>query len=583
MSIEEKIAGVYIRVSTEDQAREGFSLGEQKERLIAMCKYKGYKIYKIYEDAGISAKNIKDRPAFNELLEDIVNKKINTLVALKLDRITRSIYDWEYIMKFLEENNAYIDCANDEINTTNANGKMVSRLLMSVSQNEIERTSERTKIGLEGAIKDGHVPCKTPLGYKRVNKKLVPDENIKDIAIDIFDKYISGWSYQKIMNYLNENNILNKKWRYLMVEQIINNRIYCGDFILHKGKSNEIIYENVVEGIISKELWFDCQNQKGKNSRNYTRSIVYLFLQKVYCPKCHSLMAGKSPGGTKKYDYVYYRCHNCKTYINENEIVNQIKKVILDLVEYDFLVRGIFAPVLINKNNSKDNFDKEIKELEKQKKRIKEAYTKGIVELNEFSDDIKNINNKIENIKNKINNNINVHNLDLDDINLYRDIEKIKQVKLNQYYKDEIMLWKSWTKEKQQELFIKYIDSIELEFVKDKIEIKIVNFKKSFLDEYSKLFLENVIDLETNLVSKDHNNTINISYLKSKEETENYINKLKKYYDIDYYESRIVYDKDNNISLEYESNNNSNIIKIIPFKEQNKFSKNLNCGVISIT
>ena len=62
-------------------------------------------------------------------------------------------------MTFLDENNAYLDCANDEINTTNANGKMVSRLLMSVSQNEIERTSERTKIGLAGAIKQGHVPC----------------------------------------------------------------------------------------------------------------------------------------------------------------------------------------------------------------------------------------------------------------------------------------------------------------------------------------------------------------------------------------------------------------------------------------
>lgn len=138
-----------------------------------------------------------------------------------------------------------------------------------------------------------------------MNKKLVPDKNAKDIAIDIFDKYISGWSYQKIMNYLNENNVLNKKWRYSMVEQIINNRIYCGDFILHKGKSNEIIYENVVEGIISKELWIDCQNQKGKNSRNYTRSIVYPFVQKVYCPKCDSLMVGKSPDGTKTGTLVY--------------------------------------------------------------------------------------------------------------------------------------------------------------------------------------------------------------------------------------------------------------------------------------
>jgi len=174
MVIEEKIAGIYIRVSTEEQVKEGYSLGEQKERLEAMCKYKGYKIYKVYEDAGISAKNIKSRPKFNELLEDIKFKKINTIVALKLDRITRSVYDWEYIIKFLEDNDAYIDVANDEINTTTANGRMVSRLMMTVSQNEIERTSERTKIGMEGAIKDGHCPCKTPLGYKRVNKKLVP-------------------------------------------------------------------------------------------------------------------------------------------------------------------------------------------------------------------------------------------------------------------------------------------------------------------------------------------------------------------------------------------------------------------------
>lgn len=146
MELKRKVCGIYIRVSTEDQAREGFSLPEQKERLEAMCKYKGYQIYKVYKDAGISAKNIKDRPAFNELLEDIKKKKINIIVALKLDRVTRTIYDWEFIMKFLEENDAYLDCANDEINTTSANGKMVSRLLMSVSQNEIERTSERTKM-----------------------------------------------------------------------------------------------------------------------------------------------------------------------------------------------------------------------------------------------------------------------------------------------------------------------------------------------------------------------------------------------------------------------------------------------------
>ena len=124
-----------------------------------MCEYKGYEIYKVYKDAGVSTKTWNKRPAFEELLQDIKDKKCNTIVVLKLDRLTRSVFDWEKIIRFLEENDAYLDCANDDINTTNANGKMISRILMSVSQQEIERTSERTKVGLSGAIKAGRVPC----------------------------------------------------------------------------------------------------------------------------------------------------------------------------------------------------------------------------------------------------------------------------------------------------------------------------------------------------------------------------------------------------------------------------------------
>ena len=151
-------AGLYMRVSTEDQAREGFSLPEQKERLEAYCKLNNFEIVDYYEDAGISAKKGNYRPEWERLKEDIRNKKINTMLALKQDRITRSIYDWENILSFLEENDAYLDFAYDDINTTTSNGRMISRIMMSVSQNEIERTSERTKVGLAGAIKQGHIP-----------------------------------------------------------------------------------------------------------------------------------------------------------------------------------------------------------------------------------------------------------------------------------------------------------------------------------------------------------------------------------------------------------------------------------------
>ena len=123
---DKKIAGLYVRVSTEDQKREGFSLPEQEKRLRAMCEYKGYEIYKLYKDAGISAKIGNHRPAFEELLQDIKDKKCNTIVALKLDRLTRSVYYWENILKYLEENEAFLDCANDEIGRASCRERVLS-------------------------------------------------------------------------------------------------------------------------------------------------------------------------------------------------------------------------------------------------------------------------------------------------------------------------------------------------------------------------------------------------------------------------------------------------------------------------
>ena len=164
MNNEKKIAGIYIRVSTEDQAREGFSLPEQKERLEAYCKFNSYKIVEYYTDAGISAKTGNKRPEYDRMLEDGIEGKINMIIALKLDRITRSTRDWETLMDYLEKYNVNIAFVNDDINTTTANGKMVSRIMMSVSQNEIERTSERTVIGLVGAVKEGNIPGTTPFG-----------------------------------------------------------------------------------------------------------------------------------------------------------------------------------------------------------------------------------------------------------------------------------------------------------------------------------------------------------------------------------------------------------------------------------
>ena len=124
-----------------------------------MCEYKGYEVYKLYKDAGISAKDM-NRPAFEELLQDIRDKKCNTIVVLKLDRLTRSVYDMEYIMKFLDENNAYLDCANEEINTTNSSGKMVARLLTTVSHLYKGTLNKETKKLDIGPLLKNEVPIR---------------------------------------------------------------------------------------------------------------------------------------------------------------------------------------------------------------------------------------------------------------------------------------------------------------------------------------------------------------------------------------------------------------------------------------
>ena len=381
MGEEKKKCGLYMRVSTEDQAREGFSLPEQRERLETFCKFKGYEIVDYYQDAGISAKTGNLRPEFERLKEDIKSKKINTIISLKLDRITRSIYDWENLITFLDENNAYIDCANDEVNTTTANGKMISRLLMSVSQNEIERTSERTKVGLAGAIKQGHIPSKAPLGYKHENKKLVIDYSTKDVVVRIYDLYYNGYSYQKISNLFNEEKVLGKdNWRDSSIVGILENEIYKGDFVHGKNTKHPTYYENVVEPIISKEMWEDCQVQKKKNSRNYQRTLTYLYLQKLKCPNCNRVLGGKATTKKNGKPYFYYYCHDCKIEFRENLINEYFNQFIDELVQ-----------------NVKDMDG--YKDFKKQLKRKEQKLAKANEQTEKLDNASKNINRILDNLK----------------------------------------------------------------------------------------------------------------------------------------------------------------------------------------
>jgi site-specific DNA recombinase len=430
---DKKIAGIYIRVSTEDQAREGFSLGEQKIKLEDLCKYRGYKVYKIYEDAGISAKDT-NRPAFQEMIEDMKNQKINVIVAYKLDRLTRSVADLEKLIKEFDKYNCTLECALDDINTDTANGKFFVRMLTVLSQLEIERTSERTKFGMIGAIKSGHIPGITPIGYERDNKRLVIDETTKNVIIKIFELYSTGYSYQKIATKFNQEKILNKKWRDGMIMKVIDNVIYRGDYIDGKTIGKPVLYEDVVEPLITKDLWYECQSQKGKNSRNYTRDVIYLFLQKIKCPKCGRIMAGKAPGAKKKHRYIYYKCFDCNDYVREDYLETKLVPLIMQLTEFDSLIKNQFATVLSNKlDNPIPRIGKEIQTLKNKKDRLKQAYLNEVINLTEFDDESKIIDSNIKNLETKLKQEELNEKIDFsyESIMICRDIRRFEWIKNN--------------------------------------------------------------------------------------------------------------------------------------------------------
>ncbi len=574
---EKKLCGLYMRVSTEDQVREGFSLPEQKERLEAFCKFKGYTIVDYYTDAGISAKTGNYRPEFERLKEDIKNKKINTIVALKLDRITRSIYDWEKLMTFLDENDAYLDCANDEINTTNANGKMVSRLLMSVSQNEIERTSERTKIGLAGAIKMGHIPNQAPLGYKHEDKRLVIDYSTKDVVERIFDLYYNGNSYQKISNILNEEQVLGKtNWRDSSIVAILENEIYKGDFVHGKRTKNPTYYSNVVEPIIDKEKWEECQVQKKRNSRSYQRTVTYLFLQKLCCPKCNRILGGKATTKKNGHTYYYYYCNDCKITIKEKTIEEYFDTFIDELVEYDSVVNQFFLPMIKQKfDEPKEELKKEIKKQNDRLERIRKAYISGAFDLEEYNAEKKIVDDTITKLEDELNATENSEELNYtpQDILLKRDIDYINRVKLKDEYDKRNKTWKDYTREEKANLIMTYVDEIKLGIMHEYIYVDNVNFRESICKPCNDLVQAGYLDVKTPTLFGNLVGYLRFSNYLPEDEIGQHIMRLRQYYDVGF-EEAIYYVEDKVFYFDYVRDNRA-IIRIFPMEDYCKIDPDM--------
>ena len=584
MNMDEKIksAGIYIRVSTFDQARKGFSLGEQEERLKEFCDFKRYNIYKVYQDAGISAKNDK-RPAYQEMIEDVKKGNINVIVALKLDRLTRSVYDIEKLMKFVNDYECDIDCMADESNTTTSNGRMVMRIMTSVSQNEIEKCSERTKFGMAGAIKNGHIPNRTGLGFKRENKKLVPDPLTKDIIVRIFDLYLEGKSHQAIANIYNKEKVLGKtNWYDSTIQKILSNELYKGDYVNGKRTKHPTYYENVIEPIISKEKWESCQYQKLRNARHYERTATYLFTNKLKCSKCGNFLGGHATTKTNGKKYYYYKCNTCKTYFNEIDIEKELKAFMLELAKQDDLINNYYTPFIKSKLEDKtEDYKKEIKDLDKQLDRIKTAYIKGVVKLEDFDKEIKHIEYQKSDLEKRQKGQKQYEDLSftLNDLLIIQDIQEIE------FYTNPDVLnnWSNKSKEDKQKIIGKYIDNITIEKKNHKFEISNIEFRKNYLEDMIYNHYKFNTPCNVYMYEDEYGIPLKLNHeLKTMKEAENYFKRLEKYvgdYKLNYYISEID-EKENRFN--YTQNNDvEKIIRLIGIGDKRK-KDDFKLGVITL-
>ena len=582
MDNERKVAGVYIRVSTEDQAREGFSLGEQEEKLLQLCKFKELEVYKVYKDAGISAKDMEHRPQFQEMLKDMKEGKLNYIVAYKLDRITRSVRDLEELISVLEQYNCFLLCDRDDVNTSTANGRFFVRMLTVLSQLEIEIVSERTKFGLNGAIKSGHIPGQRPFGYKSAeDKRMVIDNSTRPYVEKIFDMYLEGKSFQQIANYFKENSIYPKKnWKDTTIQKIIDNKIYMGDYEQYKriGKQENlepIVYMNVVEPIISRAKWEECQRQKERNQRTYTRDRVYTFFQRLKCPSCNRIMKCKGSGGNKR-KYMYYTCEHCHINFNEEHVEHLLRDFIYDLLEYDMAVKKFFLPVLEDKANDIDttSIDKEIRDLEKQRNRIKDLYIKGIARIDDFKEDYKLIEDKLANLESKKLELVNLEtfNYSPHELLAQRDLEKEKMIRLDTLNSVLKTKWNGMDKSEKQEFISKFIDTIEIKKdSKGNLILEKINFRNGFIRQLVKFYDVGIFDVAVPVMVGNEEKCIKGGRM-YEEQLDKYLSKMNEHFETSFYEMYETIDEETNeVILEYQPKDNEKIIRFVAISPKEKF------------
>lgn len=323
-------AAIYIRVSTDAQFEEGYSVDAQKEQLTAYCVSKGMKKYDYYIDGGWSGSNI-ERPELERLIKDVKDGKISHVIVYKLDRLSRSQKDTLYLIEDLfMPNNVDFVSLTESLDTSTPMGRAMIGILAAFAQLERENIRMRTRMGMLERVKEGYWMGggRIPFGYDYDKEKgvLVPNKDADKVR-RIYDLYIQGYSPQNIAN------MLGLKYDRLAI-QILKRKSNYG-IIEYNGEE----YQGRHEPIITKEIYDKAMTSMINRSINRTYTSDYLLTGLVYCGKCGAKMRYQRWGkkGTK---FVCYSRQTSKPYLIKDPNCDQ-EKVWADEVE-EIVIQRLF-------------------------------------------------------------------------------------------------------------------------------------------------------------------------------------------------------------------------------------------------
>ena len=302
-----KRAALYIRVSTEEQARHGYSIAEQKHDLTEYARANGYAVVDVYADEGVSArKAMSRRHALQRLLADVTAGKIDVIIIKCLDRFFRNVKDFYKVQEHLDAHGVEWTCTQEDFNTTTANGRLMLNLKLSLAQHESDQTSERLKYVFEG-MKRKKIPLSgaLPYGYKverfdgrrRIVLEPKEAENVKKI----FEFFLRERSIRKARDFANK--LCGRKLVICSIRKILTNPSY-------KGERHGIA--DYCPAIIAPEVFGRVQDIIKQRATIFDRSKstgnIYLFSRLIHCPFCGGRLHGGRSGLKTSDNTINYTC-----------------------------------------------------------------------------------------------------------------------------------------------------------------------------------------------------------------------------------------------------------------------------------